>query len=348
MPATTTRAPEAVEIAAPRPDARAPRSHRPRLLSIVAPAYNEEDGLPRFVEEVGRVVPPLADDYEILVVDDGSRDGSRAVLARLEEREPRLRWLGLSRNFGHQAALVAGLEHARGDVVVTMDSDLQHPPALLPQMLERWREGYDVVFTTKAVSSRGFSSVRRLMMKGGYAVLRYVSGLDLRFGQSDFRLLDRTVLDALTAMPERDKFLRGLIHWVGFRQTGIEYQVAERFTGAEKYTLRQLLHLVTTGVFSFTILPLRLFTAFGVTIALLSMFYGLIAVIAGGIALATRNPVLSPPGWATLTAAITFLGGIQLIGIGLLGEYVGRIYDEAKRRPTYVVGFRSGRSTEEP
>ncbi|MGE0160355.1 MAG: glycosyltransferase family 2 protein [Gemmatimonadales bacterium] len=348
MSTATSRAPGTVETAAPRADARAPRSRRPRLLSVVAPAYNEEEGLPKFVEEVRRVLPPLADDYEILIVDDGSRDGSRAVLARLEAEEPHLRWLSLSRNFGHQAALVAGLENARGDVVITMDSDLQHPPALLPEMVARWREGNDVVFTTKAASSRGFSSTRRMMMKGGYAVLRFVSGLNLTFGQSDFRLLDRSVVDALIAMPERDKFLRGLIHWVGFRQTGIEYQVGERFAGAEKYTLRQLLHLVTTGVFSFTILPLRLFTGFGVTIALLSMVYGVAAVIAGGIALATRNPALSPPGWATLTAAITFLGGVQLIGIGLLGEYVGRIYDEAKRRPTYVVGFRSGESAKEP
>jgi dolichol-phosphate mannosyltransferase len=180
-------------------------------------------------------------------------------------------------------------------------------------------------------------------MRGGYAVLRYVSGLNLTFGQSDFRLLDRTVLDALVSMPERDKFLRGLIQWVGFRQTGIEYRVGDRFAGTEKYTLRQLLHLVTTGVFSFTILPLRLFTGFGMTIAFLSTIYGIGALIAGGIALATRNPALSPPGWATLTAAITFLGGIQLIGIGLLGEYVGRIYDEAKRRPTYVVGTSSAK-----
>jgi dolichol-phosphate mannosyltransferase len=313
----------------------------PKLLSVVAPAYNEAEGLPHFVEEVRRVLPPLAEDYEILIVDDGSKDTSREVLAKLQLEEPKLRWLSLSRNFGHQAALVAGLENARGDVVITMDSDLQHPPALLPQMVEHWREGTDVVFTIKAHTSRGFSLGRRMLMKGGYAVLRYVSGLNLSFGQSDFRLLDRAVLDALIAMPERDKFLRGLIQWVGFRQTGIEYRVGERFAGTEKYTLRQLLHLVTTGVFSFTILPLRLFTAFGVTIAVLSMLYGIGAVIAGGIALATRNPALSPPGWATLTAAITFLGGIQLIGIGLLGEYVGRIYDEAKRRPTYVVGTSS-------
>jgi glycosyltransferase involved in cell wall biosynthesis len=236
---------------------------------------------------------------------------------------------------------VAGLEHARGDVVVSMDSDLQHPPTLIPRMVELWREGYDVVFTTKASAVRSFSLRRRLMMKVGYKVLRFVSGLNLTFGQSDFRLLDRAVLDALVSMPERDKFLRGLISWVGFRQTGLEYEVGQRFAGTEKYTFRQLLHLVTTGVFSFTILPLRLFTAFGVTIALLSMVYGLFAAIAGAVALVTNNPALSPPGWATLTAAITLLGGIQLIGIGLLGEYIGRIYDEAKRRPTYVVGASS-------
>src|SRR5512134_1166747 len=202
---------------------------RPKLLSVVAPAYNEAEGLPKFVEEVRSVLPPLADDYEILIVDDGSRDETRDVLTRLRTEEPRLRWLSLSRNFGHQAALVAGLEHARGDVVITMDSDLQHPPTLLPQMVERWREGNDVVFTTKAPSAGGFSLRRRLMMKIGYKVLRFVSGLNLTFGQSDFRLLDRAVLDALVAMPERDKFLRGLISWVGFRQTGLEYQVGTRF-----------------------------------------------------------------------------------------------------------------------
>lgn len=316
---------------------RRARRSRPKLLSVVAPAFNEQDGLAKFVEEVRAVAAGLADDYEILVVDDGSRDQTRDVLTTLRAGEPHLRWLGLSRNFGHQAALVAGLEHARGDVVITMDSDLQHPPALLPRMVELWQEGYDVVYTTKA-GAAPFSLGRRVMMAIGYKILRYVSGLNLTFGQSDFRLLDRAVLNALVAMPERDKFLRGLISWVGFRQTGIEYQVGARFAGTDKYTFRQLLHLVTTGVFSFTILPLRLFTAFGVTIALLSMVYGAFAVVAGAIALITNNPELSPPGWATLTAAITLLGGIQLIGIGLLGEYIGRIYDETKRRPTYVVG----------
>lgn len=321
------------------PRVPAPRRQRgrPALLTVVAPAFNEEEGLPKFVEEVRAVVEPLADDYEILIVDDGSRDKTREVLTALHAGEPHLRWLGLSRNFGHQAALVAGLEHARGDVVISMDADLQHPPALLPRMVELWTEGYDVVYTTKA-TAKAFSLRRRLMMTVGYRVLRYVSGLNLTFGQSDFRLLDRTVLDTLNAMPERDKFLRGLISWVGYRQTGVEYQVGQRYAGAEKYTLRQLLHLVTTGVFSFTILPLRLFTAFGVTIALLSMLYGVFAVIAGAVALATQNPALSPPGWATLTAAITLLGGIQLVGIGLLGEYIGRIYDETKRRPLYIVG----------
>ncbi len=313
------------------------RRGRPRLLSVVAPAYDEEDTLPQFAEEVGAVLGPLADDYEIVVVDDGSRDRTLSVLTELSRQDPRIRWISLSRNFGHQAALLAGLEHASGDVVVTMDADLQHPPALLPQMVDRWREGYDVVYTVKSDASRALTLRRRLLMNVGYWILRFVSGLNLQFGQSDFRLLDRAVLDALILMPERDKFLRGLIDWVGFSQCGLEYELQERFAGTKKYTFRQLLHLVTTGVFAFTILPLRLFTAVGMTIACLSLLYGLLAVITGAYALIADDPAFSPPGWATLAAAITLLGGVQLIGIGLLGEYLGRVYDEAKGRPTYVV-----------
>jgi dolichol-phosphate mannosyltransferase len=310
------------------------------MAEAVAPAYNEADGLPQFVKEVEAVVRPLAEEYEILIVDDGSRDGTREVLAQLHAQTPQLRWVSLSRNFGHQAALLAGLEHARGDVVITMDSDLQHPPALLPTLLEGWLDGNDVVFTTKGTAI-AMPLRRRLLMKVGYGVLRFVSGLNLKFGQSDFRLLDRAVLDALIAMPERDKFLRGLIDWVGFRQVGIEYEPRERFSGVEKYTFRQLLHLVTTGVFSFTILPLRLFTMFGVTIALLSVCYGIVAAVTGAIALMTGDASYAPPGWATLVSAVTLLGGIQLMGIGLLGEYVGRVYDQTKGRPTYVVGSSS-------
>jgi dolichol-phosphate mannosyltransferase len=301
----------------------------------VAPAYNEAEGLPQFVKEVTEIVPGLAEDYEILIVDDGSGDESREVLAKLHDDDPHVRWLSLSRNFGHQAALLAGLENARGDVVVTMDSDLQHPPALIPEMVDGWRDGNDVVYTSKD-AALAMTFRRRVLMRIGYGILRFISGLNLKFGQSDFRLVDRVVLDALISMPERDKFLRGLIDWVGFRQLGIEYEPRERFAGVEKYTFRQLLHLVSTGVFSFTILPLRLFTAFGVTIALLSLAYGVVAVIAGAVALLSGDASISPPGWATLAAAITLLGGIQLIGIGLLGEYVGRVYDQTKGRPTYI------------
>jgi glycosyltransferase involved in cell wall biosynthesis len=326
-------------MSAPSPGTPTRRA-RPRLLSIVAPAYNEADGLPQFVKEVTEIVPGLAEAYEILIVDDGSRDESRQVLAGLHDDNPRVRWLSLSRNFGHQAALVAGLENAQGDVVITMDSDLQHPPAMLPEMVDGWRDGNDVVYTSKR-AALAMTLRRRLLMRVGYGVLRFISGLNLKFGQSDFRLVDRAVLNALIAMPERDKFLRGLIDWVGFKQLGIEYEPRERFTGVERYTFRQLLHLVTTGVFSFTILPLRLFTGFGVTIALLSLLYGIIAVIAGATALITGDASISPPGWATLAAAITLLGGIQLIGIGLLGEYVGRVYDQTKGRPTYIVGASS-------
>lgn len=313
------------------------RRVRPQLISVVVPALNEAEGLPRLVEELEAVLPPLAEDYEILVVDDGSADSTLEVLATLNRRNPRVRYLSLSRNFGHQAAILAGLANARGEIVVSMDADLQHPPEMLPEMVDLWRNGNDVVYTVKKASSGNQSRMRRLLMRVGYAILRRVSGMDLQFGQSDFRLLDRAVLDALIGMPEREKFLRGLVDWIGFRQIGVEYEVRPRFAGVEKYTFRQLLRLVTTGVFSFSILPLRLFTFVGVTIACLAFLYGLFAVVAGAYALIVGDVSVSPPGWASVAAAITFLGGVQLIGIGLLGEYLGRVYDQTKGRPAFVI-----------
>ena len=319
------------------PPTGTPSRARPRLLTVVTPALNEAEGLEQLVNELCAVLTELADDFELIVVDDGSEDGTLSLLKELHAGDPHVRYLRLSRSFGHQAAIVAGLEHARGDVVVSMDADLQHPPELLPEMVELWRSGYDVVYTIKRGSLQALSLHRRLLMKMGYGVLRFVSGMKLQFGQSDFRLLDRAVVDALVAMPEHEKFLRGLIDWIGFRQIGLDYEVRPRFAGEGKYTLRQLLRLVTTGVFSFSILPLRLFTVAGISLAFLSFSYGVVAVVAGAYALITGETAVSPPGWATLAAAITFLGGAQLIGIGLLGEYLGRAYDQTKGRPTYVV-----------
>jgi len=310
---------------------------RPCLLSVVTPALNEEEGLGRLVEEVLAVLPGLADDFELIVVDDGSDDGTLALLEEMHAGDSRVRFVSLSRNFGHQAAILAGMEHAAGDVVVSMDADLQHPPELLPEMVDLWRSGYEVVYTIKRGSLQALSHQRRLAMRIGYAVLRSVSGMKLQFGQSDFRLLDRVVVDAIVTMPEHDKFLRGLVDWIGFRQVGLDYEVRPRFAGLEKYTFRQLLRLVTTGVFSFSILPLRLFTVAGVSIAFLAFTYGLFAVVAGTFALITGDTAVSPPGWASIAAAIAFLGGIQLIGIGLLGEYLGRVYDQTKGRPPYVI-----------
>ena len=322
------------------PDPLAPAPHRrarPRLISVVTPAFNEADGLPQLVKELDEVLTPLADEYEILVVDDGSQDGTVQVLTEINARNARVRYLSFSRNFGHQAAILAGLENARGDVVISMDADLQHPPDLLPEMVDLWRDEYDVVYTTKRPSSVTVSLGRRLLMKVGYSILRRVSGMNLQFGQSDFRLLDRAVVDALVQIPEQDKFLRGLVDWIGFRQIGVEYDVRPRFAGVEKYTFRQLLRLVTTGVFSFSILPLRIFTVVGMTIACFAFLYGVVAVVAGAYALITGDVAVSPPGWASVAAAITFLGGVQLVGIGLLGEYLGRVYDQTKGRPAFVI-----------
>jgi dolichol-phosphate mannosyltransferase len=315
---------------------------------VVTPALNEEEGLGQLVEELWAVLPELADDFELVVVDDGSDDGTLQLLEELHAADARVRYVSLSRNFGHQAAILAGLEHAEGDVVVSMDADLQHPPELLPEMVHLWRSGYEVVYTIKRGSLQALSRRRRLVMKIGYATLRSVSGMKLQFGQSDFRLLDRAVVDAIVTMPEHEKFLRGLVDWIGFRQVGLDYEVRPRFAGQEKYTFRQLLRLVTTGVFSFSILPLRLFTAAGVSIAFLAFTYGVVAVAAGAYALTTGETSVSPPGWASVAAAITFLGGIQLIGVGLLGEYLGRVYDQTKGRPPYVVRASSHNSTGAP
>lgn len=306
------------------------------LITVAVPAYNEVENIPKLCEELDRVLRCVDGDYEVVFADDGSSDGSRELLRRMHEKDPRIRFVSFSRNFGHQAALVAGLDHSRGRAVISMDADLQHPPDLLPEMIARWREGYKVVYTTKR-SSAHVSLYRRTMMRVGYGILSRVSGMNLRFGQSDFRLLDRAVVDTLCSFPERDKLLRGLVDWVGYKRIGLAYDVPPRFAGEAKYTSRALLRLVTSGVYSYTIAPLRLFTTIGVGLSILSFLYGIFVVVARVLSAFGLLDAPVPSGWASLTCAVTFLCGIQLIGIGLLGEYIGRIYDEAKRRPVYIV-----------
>lgn len=306
------------------------------FVSVVIPALNEQANLRTLHVRLGAVLDTVSRDYEVIIVDDGSADDTLPILRELARDDPHLDFISLSRNFGHQAALVAGLDRSTGQVVITMDADLQHPPELIPKLIALWQQGNQVVYTVK-VDRVHLPVWKRFGMTVGYAIIRRTSGLQLEFGQSDFRLLDRRVVSALREFPERDIFLRGLVNLVGFRQIGLEYNAPPRFAGQAKYTFPALAHLVASGVFGFSIVPLRLFTVLGFTISLFAFAYGIWAVALGIYALFTGYSDQVPPGWASLAMAMAFLGGVQLLGIGLLGEYIGRIYAETKHRPIYLI-----------
>ncbi len=303
------------------------------LLSVVSPAYQEEEVLPAFHASLSRALAPLAAGFEIeiLYVDDGSTDGTLAVLRRLAADDPRVRFLSLSRNFGHQAALTAGLEHARGDAVVSLDSDLQHPPALIPGLVERWRQGYDAVLTERqdAAESGWF---KRRSSAGFYWLLARLSDTPVSPAASDFRLLSRRALDALLQMRECHRFLRTMVNWLGFPVTTIPYQAAPRAAGRPRYTLRRMLRLAGDGLVSFSRLPLRLPLLVGPGLLLLGLI-GLVGLAVAGLAGrgAGAWPVYSV---ALLTLA---LNGLVLTSLGVMGEYVGRVYEQVKQRPIYLL-----------
>ena len=307
-----------------------------RLVSIVAPAYNEEANLRELFTRVSAMLTEEPVDFEIVIVENGSTDRSLDLLKQLHEEDPPLNYVSLSRNFGHQGGLLAGLHHARGDVVVTMDADLQHPPECLPEMLSLWRSGHEIVFTLKRQNGSQ-PILRKIANAFFYRFVTRLSGLELSGGQSDFRLMDRKAVDSLLAMPECGKFLRGLTRWVGFRQTTIEYDVPPRFAGESKFRFTHLVRFALDGVLSFSIMPLRLFTLFGLVVSGVAFTYGMLTFVRGLYAYLTGYGGKIPPGWATIGVAIFFFGGVQLIGIGLLGEYLGRVYDEVKHRPAFLV-----------
>jgi glycosyltransferase involved in cell wall biosynthesis len=249
--------------------------------------------------------------------------------------DSRIHFVSLSRNFGHQGGLVAGLENCRGDVAITLDADLQHPPALIPDMLRLWRDGYQVVNTRRREANSG-RGARSLINWVFYTIMSRLSGIPLNERQSDFRLLDRKALDALLSLPEREKFLRGLTYWIGFRQESLPYDVAPRHAGSTKFNLSQLLVFAVQGVTSFSLVPLRLFVLAGIVLAALSFLYGAYVLIYFLV-----KPSFAPAGWASLAVGVFFLGGIQLIGIGVLGEYLGRVLNEVRGRPVYLVKEKS-------
>ena len=305
-------------------------------LSCVMPAFNEATSLPRVVPEVLPVMPPLALQIELIVVDDGSRDDSAAVLTALSIQYPQLVVLRLSRNFGKEAALTAGLQAARGDVVVLMDADGQHPVSLLPDMLQQWRQGADVVYAVRRTRTDQTRLHARLA-DGFYRLVNWGSRVQIPPDAGDFRLMDRRVVEALAALPERHRFMKGLYAWVGFHTTAIDYEPLPRQAGRSSFGLGGALRLGVTGLLAFSPTPLRLVGAAGLLLAVASLGYGAWVVVEYfwlGI---------NVPGYATQTVGMLFLSGIQLMAIGVLSEYVARIYDEVKQRPLYLLADRLGR-----
>jgi glycosyltransferase involved in cell wall biosynthesis len=301
-----------------------------RLLSVVAPVFEEEALIEAFHARVCAALDGLP--FELVLVDDGSADRTPALLAGLAQRDPRVRVIELSRNFGHQTALTAGLDHARGDAVVMLDADLQDPPELIPELLERWRAGCDVVY---AVRSRreGETRFKLATARWFYRLFSALGDVALEPDSGDFRLLDRAPLDALLSLRERSRFLRGMTVWVGFTQTAVPYEREARAGGATKYTLRRMLTFSLDAISSFSHRPLQLATLIGFLCAALAF-----VLIPAIVALRIAGSYL--PGFSTITIVVLLLGGIQLMAIGLIGEYVGRIYDEVKGRPLYVVRAR--------
>jgi polyisoprenyl-phosphate glycosyltransferase len=306
------------------------------LLSVVAPMYEEEDTVAPFLARVHAALAGSA--YEVILVDDGSKDGTRAAMAAAAAADPRVKVVGLSRNFGHQPALTAGLEHARGDAVVMLDGDLQDPPELIPAMVERWREGVDVVYAVRE-QRLGETRFKKTTARWFYRVFRRLTGMDLAVESGDFRLMDRRALDALLEMPERNRFLRGMTVWVGFTQTAVSFVREERTAGVTKYPLRRMLRFSFDAITSFSSAPLQWATVLGFLCSGLA-FLGI------PLTIVARYTKIYERGVPSTILIILLLGGIQLITVGIIGEYVGRIYDEVKHRPLYVVGERI--NVEEP
>ncbi len=301
------------------------------ILSIIAPIYNERDNLNELYRRVSEVMDSTGEPWELILVDDGSRDGSTNIIRELAEKDERVRPVIFARNFGHQIAVTAGLDYSRGKAVVIIDADLQDPPELILQMIEKWREGYQVVYAVRA-EREGETWFKTFTASFFYRMISRITDVQIPLDTGDFRLIDRKVVDVLNSMRERHRFLRGMSAWVGFRQVGVDYKRAARFAGETKYPFRKMLRLALNAITGFSYLPLQLATYLGFIAAGISVIAIPVVIVLRLVG--ERQPLL---GQATTLIAVLFLGGVQLMSLGILGEYIGRIYDEVKGRPLYVV-----------
>ncbi len=304
-------------------------------LSVVAPVYNEADNLRPLLDRLIPVLESCARSFEVIFVDDGSIDHTLEILRKAHDADPRIRAIALSRNFGKEIAIAAGLDHASGAAAVIMDADLQHPPEIIRSFVEKWREGYKNVYGQR-IDRAADSRLRRLLTQRFYRLFDALGETRLPRGAGDFRLLDAKAVAALRTMREHARFSKGLYAWIGFKSIGIPFEVAPRLQGQSKFSYRKLTHFALDGLMSFTTMPLKIWTYVGLAISLLALalasFYIIRTLILG----------VDVPGFASLIVSITFFGGVQLLSLGILGEYIGRIFAEVKRRPLYLIEERVG------
>lgn len=300
-------------------------------LSVVIPVYNEQENVGNLYQRLKKVMPAISNSYELIFVNDGSRDNTSMILDELCQKDVYMAALHLSRNFGHQAAVTAGLDHARGKCVVVMDGDLQDPPEVLPIFVDKWKEGYEVVYAVRQRRKEGLG--KRFAYFAFYRVLASISEIVIPLDSGDFCLMDRKVVDALVALPERVRFIRGLRSFVGFRQIGVEYERAAREAGQPKYKFRQLVRLAVDGLVSFSSYPLRLVIYFSMISIVIALLLGCWVVLDALVNLT------APRGWASIIVVVLFMSSVQLLSLGIIGEYLRLIFLEVKRRPTYIVGY---------
>jgi dolichol-phosphate mannosyltransferase len=304
-------------------------------ISIIAPALNEEASIGEFYKRIRTVLESAGFDFEIIFIDDGSADGTLRKLKDIHGRDARVKIISFSRNFGHPLAISAGLENAGGDAAVIIDADLQDPPEALPEFFQKWREGYKVVYGIRTKRKEWFG--KRLAYWCFYRLLKKLAALNLPLDAGDFCLMDREVIEVIKSLPERNRFMRGLRSWAGFKQTGVVYERAVRFAGVSKYSLTKLCKLALDGILAFSYIPLRLASFIGFIIAGFA-FLAILLVLY----LRLAYGIIGVPGFSSTLIAILFLGGIQLIAIGIVGEYIARIYEEVKHRPLYIVKEKIG------
>ena len=318
----------------PRPEipehpARKPRLNPPKTLSVVTPCYNEEEVFPELRKRLNAVLSSLGIQYEIIFVDDGSKDRTWELLQEAQSQDPHVKAVRLSRNFGHQLAITCGLDQAKGEVILILDADLQDPPELLPEMLEKWRDGFDVVYG-KRRKRHGESVLKRLFAFAFYRTFAKVTGFEMPRDTGDFRLMDRRALKALQALREKHRFVRGMVSWIGYNQCPIYYDRPERWAGITKYPFRKSFFLAVDAITSFSYAPLRLASYLGIGVSCLAFVYIFVVI-------ALKIMGISYRGYTSIIASVLLLGGVQLTVLGMIGEYVGRIFEQGQNRPLYLV-----------